>query len=120
VRAAAHRDQSGLLFLSRDEVDSLAGEVRPARFLLELSVAYRAGDHDGGTRHRPVARRRHGDAGDAADHVIEDRAGFAKRLPAPSRSPAAADWSRSASAHATGNGYGYLELGDAVGAEAIA
>ncbi|MDH5247297.1 MAG: mannose-1-phosphate guanylyltransferase/mannose-6-phosphate isomerase, partial [Betaproteobacteria bacterium] len=107
------------LFLSRDEVDALGGEVRPARFLLE-----------------PVGRntapailmaaiavaRWHGE--DAvmlampADHVIEDRAAFNEAV------THAAALARGGCLVTFGirptrpeTGYGYIELGDPLGAD---
>ena len=107
------------LFLSRDEVDALGGEVRPARFLLE-----------------PVGRntapailmaaiavaRWHGE--DAvmlampADHVIEDRAAFNEAV------THAAALARGGRLVTFGirptrpeTGYGYIELGDPLGAD---
>ena len=107
------------LFLSRDEVDSLAGEVRPARFLLEpvgrntapaimmaaLAIAQWHGD-DTVMLVMP------------ADHVIEDRAGFAEavaRAESLARSGRLVTFGIRPTRPETG--YGYLELGDALGAE---
>ena len=107
------------LFLSRDEVDALGNQVRPARYLLEpigrntapaiLLAAF-------------AVAQWHGD--DAvmllmpADHVIEDRAAFADavaRAEALTRGGRLVTFGIRPTRPETG--YGYVELGDTLGAD---
>jgi mannose-1-phosphate guanylyltransferase len=107
------------LFLSRDEVDGLAGEVRPARFLLEpvgrntapaiLMAALAVAEWHGEDTVMLVM---------PADHVIEDRPGFAEavaRAETLARSGRLVTFGIRPTRPETG--YGYLELGDALGAQ---
>jgi len=107
------------LFLSRDEVDGLAGEVRPARFLLEpvgrntapaiLMAALAVAEWQGDDTVMLVM---------PADHVIEDRPAFAEAV---ARAETLARGGRLVTfgirPTRPETGYGYLEIGEALGAE---
>jgi mannose-1-phosphate guanylyltransferase len=107
------------LFLSRDELDGVGGVVRPARFLLEpfgrntapaiLMAAIAVADWHGDEAVMLVM---------PADHVIEDRPAFAEAV------EHAAALARGGRLVTFGirptrpeTGYGYIELGDSLGAD---